>query len=372
MKKIFIIFITACLSVLPAFSIEEVILDAQSNKFDYISDVYYGKIEDNNNVSPVLRLFTKDGLVFDNSYINSVKLSFLYGGNLSFDKIHNKSLNTLYDVTSVEPSIKIKFNENKSQFFFDYNFMRDYEGYSHKFAHRISQLNVSHKINENQSIIIGQGKRLPTIVNGSLSTMTQEMVLKSQIGRTLGNSRSVGIRNIGDYKYVDYDIGIYDSTRYMQDFGRGLDFSGHIMFKPLANIEDKAGSLKIGSGYNIGDYYGSYQLFSVYTGYDYKKFHIKGEYANANGYNSVQFSKNDAEGFYGTVEYDIHPKLQLIGRYDYFIPNKLFSCDNSQEYTVGITYKPFENMKIMLNYVKREMSENADSNMILFATRFFI
>ncbi len=354
-------------------AIEEVTLEKEKNGLDYLSDIYYGKIENERDVSPVLRLFSKDGLKFENSYINSVKLILLYGGNLTYTNTHNHSPSLVKNFPIVEPMIRVNFNENKTEFMFDYNLTRNFEGYDNEFSHKISRLAITHKLNENQKIVIGQGDRVPAIMNGSLPTFMQEMVSKSQIGRTMGDSSSMGLRNVADYKYLEYDIGLYDSTRFMKDFGNGLDFNGRIIFKPLANIEeDKAGIWKIGTGYNIGDYYNSYHLYSVFTNYDYKKFHFRAEYADADGYNAVKYSKNDADGFYTTLAYDITPKLQLIGRYDYFVPNKLHNNSNSQEYTAGITYRPFKNIKFLLNYVKREESNGSDSNMILFATRFII
>ncbi len=378
MKKffsaIFLLLITSNIS----FAVEEITLENingnenQNNNLHLISDVYSGRIENTERIHPTLRLFTKDGLVFNDSFINSLKLSFMYGGNLTFTKMHKTSSDLVYDIAEVSPGINLKFNENKSEFTFNYNIARDYEGYSNEFTHRISQLCISHKLNDNQKILIGQGSRLPVITGGAISTMDLDTVTKPQIGRNLANVRSMGIRNIADYKYIDYDIGVYDSTRYMKDFGHGLDFNGHINFKPLENISDKTGSLKLGAGYNIGDYYNSYHIFSTLLGYDYKKFHFTGEYALADGYNSIYYSKNKADGFYTSYAYDIHPKFQLVARYDFFVPNKSISDIYSQEYTLGFVYKPFENMKILLNYVKRELSDSADSNMILFATRFII
>lgn len=372
MKKILLLISIVLASNLNCLAIEEVELEKQRINLDYFSDVYYGKIDKEEQVSPILKLFSEKGLEFKNSPITSVKIHFLYDGQFSFTSLAHYSTHFSHDFTTVEPMISMKFNEGRSEIMFDYNLLRDLSGYSNSFTEKISRFYISHKLSENQQILLGQGNRLPNTYDGSLGTMAQEMVLKSQIGRTFGEARSVGIRNLADYKYINYDIGLYDSTRYMKDFGNGVDFTGHIMFKPLANINEKTGDIKIGSGYSIGKNNISYNTYSFFVGYDYKNFHIHTEYANANGYNGITESKNDADGLYTLVSYNITPKLTLLGRYDYFTPNRNFTSSYCQEYTAGLTYKIFKNMKFMVNYVNRNYSNKPDSNMILFATRFIL
>ena len=373
MKKIFLLLIIL-LNINTCFAIEEVIeLQKDNLDLDYLSDLYYGKVENYDKVSPLIKLFSEKGITFENSRINSIKATFLYDGRLNFTKYeYNSSLTAIHDFNTVEPMITVKFNENKSKAAFDINLTRTLEGYSNGFTKRISRIFVSHEIVPGQTIIFGQADRLPNSYDGSRNVMGQEMILKSQLGRTLGEARSVGIRNRGEYKYIDYDIGLYDATRYMKDFGKGLDFTGYIMFKPLANIEDSSGSLKIGTGYNIGDYNSSYSMYSFFAGYDYKNFHIKAEYANADGYNGIHDSNNKAEGFYTILAYDLTTKITFLIRYDFFSPHKNIDNSNIQEYTAGITYKAFKNMKFMINIIRRNHSDKPDSNMILFATRFII
>ncbi|MBE7705201.1 MAG: hypothetical protein E7Z90_05245 [Cyanobacteria bacterium SIG29] len=369
MKKILTLILIILFSLNYSYAVEEIHLEKEKNTFDFIADVYYGKVE---NINPAIKLFTRKGLQFENSYINSVKATFFYDGQLNFLIPENGSISTKHDFSVIEPMINTKFNENKSEFEFSYNIVREVDGHPNGFTRRISNLYFLHKLNENQSILLGQGDRVPTNYNGSISTWRQEFVLRSMLGRTFGDARSVGIRNLANYKYVEYDIGLYDSTRYMKDFGRGLDFTGYVMFKPLANFEDKIGTLKLGSSYNYGEYNTSYSQYSFFLGYDYNKVHFKSEYANADGYNTKVTFNDKADGFYTTLGYDITPKLTIIGRYDYMNPNKKIYNDNQQEFTAGIIYKMFKNMKFFINYVHRDFENKPDSNMILFATRFII
>lgn len=375
MRRLLILFFIIIMSFNAAQAIEEIKLDTTEEKintFDYLAKVYNGEIEKKDEVSPILRLFSQKGLEFKNSPINAVKLTLLYGSTATYNLPERSSKSFVHDFGVLEPMATVWFNNYKSQFMFDINTLRNIPGYSNGFTEKINQFFISHKISDNQTILFGQGARLPNTYNGSLSIMAQEFVLKSQLGRTFGDIMSVGVRNLANYKYVDYDIGVYDSTRYMRDFGRGYEFSGQIAVKPFSNFNEKYGTLKLGSGYNIGEYNASYNMYSFFTTYDYNKAHFRAEYANADGYNSIVYSNNKADGFYTTLAYDITQKISLIGRYDYFNPNKDAHKNDVQEFTAGITYKPVKNMKIMLNFARRNYSNKEDSNMIMFATRFLI
>lgn len=368
--RFFLIFAFIIFFICPTYSIEEVSLD--TNCLDDLAEIYYGETEKYDTASPALKLFSKRGIEFDNKYINSIRAVFLFGDSTYFNKTEHNSPFTTNKFNAVEPGIWVNFNENRTKFEFNYNFARDIDGYHNDFTQKITQLAITQKINENQKITIGQGPRVPIGLDAEKTTMGQDFVLRSQLGRTFGNVSSVGIRNIASYKYLDYDIGFYDSTRFMKRFGKGADFTGKVVFKPTANLKEEIGDLKIGSSYAIGKNDVSYNTISAFIQYDKKKLHSTVEYTNANGYNGAYSSRNDANGFYTTVAYDLTDKLQLAARYDFFLPNKDYKHLYSQEYSVGLTYKMFKSMKLMLNYVYRQNNQRPDSNMVLLATRFFI
>lgn len=374
MKKIItLLILTFILNLHPVFAIEKVELEKESLNLgefgNYLADVYYGKVE---NASPALKLFSKEGLKFENSFINSVKIHFLYSGDLSYIHTEHASDQTKYQFVSIEPKISANFNDNKTQAMFNINFTSDIPGYKHKFAQMLRMVYISHRITPEQMIVFGQYTRVPTTYDGSGSLFGQDAFYKTQLGRNFGNTMSVGVRNIGNYKYLDYDIGLYDSTRFMQDFGKGLDFTGYIMLKPFADFRETAGDFRLGAGYNIGKYNISYNQYSFFAGYDYKKFHAKVEYAAADGYNGVYESRNSAEGMYATLAYDLTPKLTILGRYDVFDSNIHTANNTTNEYTIGLIYKPFENIKFLLNYVTTNGRNQSTTNSILFATRFIL
>ena len=154
MKKILFLLLFIVLNPsVNCYAIEEVELEREKLNLDYLSDVYYGKIENIDKVSPILRLFSEKGYEFENSPINSVKLYFLYDSQFSFTSVNHYSTHFRHDFTTIEPMISIKFNEGRSEIMFDYNLARNLEGYSNSFTEKISEFYISHKITEQQTAV---------------------------------------------------------------------------------------------------------------------------------------------------------------------------------------------------------------------------
>lgn len=371
--KIFLILFLASISANIGFAENIIELEQQNLNLE-------AQIEDDKYINPQNKILQgtaqfldtiHNGIDFEEGIIKHTKFGFYYDGGINLLRTSERELGSTYTIPAVEVFNKTQFRDGKTELETMYNFSRDIEGYDNYFSEKISVLTLSRKIGENQKILIGQGSRSPIGVEGSYSTFNQDMVQKSQIARTFSNVRSVGIRNQGDYKYIDYDIGIYDSTRFFQDFFNGMDFTGWVNVKPLAGKE-KYGNLTLGGGYNAGHYRHDYSVLGAYAGYSYKKVHAKFEYANANGYNGMQNSTNKADGYYTTLLYDITPKLQLAARYDFFDPNKHIHHNNSTEYGLGLVYNITKDFKLYANYVFRDSQNMPDENRIMLATRFLI
>ena len=113
MRKLLLTFFLFFVSFNAGFCIEEVNLDLKEekqNNFDYLSDVYYGKIENKDEVSPLLRLFSQKGLEFKNSPINSVKLTLLYASTATYNLPERGSKSFIHDFGVLEPMVTVKFN----------------------------------------------------------------------------------------------------------------------------------------------------------------------------------------------------------------------------------------------------------------------
>jgi hypothetical protein len=213
------------------------------------------------------------------------------------------------------------------------------------------------------------GNSRPSVgYEGAGSAYTLPFANRSQIARNFGTVRKLGIRVMGNYKYVDYDLGGFSSGTYFSDFFPGGEFDGWVNIKPLAKTNGKYGILKIGGGIATGkrDSIG-FTVTSAYVGYEYKKFRIKGEFANANGSNGLSgLTNKHRQGWTVTAYYLINKKLEAIVRYDEFDPDKSIDNNNRREYTAGLSwYIKGQALKLMLNYVFCQNQSAKDSHRII-------
>lgn len=190
-------------------------------------------------------------------------------------------------------------------------------------------------------------------IEGGESPFTIPLFGRSQISRTYGNVRTLGIKFQGNHKYYDYSAGFFSSGRFFKDFFPGPEFVGLVSLKPLAFTDGKWGKLTMGGSMNAGNAESHYQVFGTHAIYEYKRLKATAEYAVANGSNgSTGFTTNPSEGFYGNIAYRITPRLQAVVRYDQFDPNKDRANDRRTEYTAGLNYfVKGQALKLMLNYV---------------------
>ncbi len=207
---------------------------------------------------------------------------------------------------------------------------------------------------------------------GASSSYTLPLASRSQIARNFGTARKLGVRVMGNYSLVDYDLGGYSSGTYFTDFFPGGEFDGWVNIKPLGKTNGKYGKLTLGGGITAGSRNSKdFLVSSAYIGYEYKKLWFKAEYANADGSNGYTgFSSKKRQGWNATVGYRINKKLELIARYDEFDPDKKISHNNIREYTAGITYYiKAQALKVFLNYVFCQNSSSTDSHRIILGTQ---
>ncbi len=208
---------------------------------------------------------------------------------------------------------------------------------------------------------------------GGSSSYILPFVMRSQISRNFGSTRALGVRLIGDYDLVDYSMAFNSSDRYFREWFAGPEFTGWVDLKPLGKTDGRYGQLIVGGGLNAGKNNTSYTVGSLYLGYKYKKLWSSFEFAAADGYNGSYVVDKKAAGFYGTVGYKIHPRLQIIGRYDQFDPDRDASGDTKREYTAGINYFiKGQALRIMLNYIFCRNQNTADSHRLLIGTQVLL
>ena len=208
---------------------------------------------------------------------------------------------------------------------------------------------------------------------GGSSSYILPFVIRSQIARNFGSTRALGVRLIGNYSLMDYNLAFNSSDRYFHTPFAGPEFTGWIDFKPLGKTDGRYGNLTFGGGINTGHNRTNYTVGSFYVGYKYKRLWTNFEYGIADGYNGTYVSTNKAQGFNYTIGYKIHPKVQLIARYDQFDPNRDVAHDTRREYTAGINYFiKGQAIRLILNYVFCNNQNSSDSHRIIVGTQLLL
>ncbi len=225
----------------------------------------------------------------------------------------------------------------------------------------------------NHQIVAGYS-RVQTGIEGGSSSFVLPFVARSQIARNFGNSRSLGIKVMGNYKYADYTLQAGSSGRSLISGFPGAEFTGWLNLKPFGSLDHKLGKLTIGGGFNGGHNQINYSVGSLYVGYRHKKLWTNFEASIADGYNGSQgVSENKACGFAYTAGWKFTPHLQLIGRIDQFDPNRDISGDLSREYTIGINwFIKGQALKMVLNYVFCDNQNREDSHRLILATQILL
>ena len=232
---------------------------------------------------------------------------------------------------------------------------------------------ATNKIPHNRVLI---GNTRPMVgMEGGYSPYALPFVSRSQISRNFGTVRRLGARLSGDYNLVDYDLGVYSSDTYFQSFFPGTEFIGWVNFKPLGKTDGRYGKLTLGGGVQSGNRNNSYTVTGAYLGYEYKKWLLNFECADADGYNGpVGYSVDKkAKGFYSTLAYRVTPKIQFLLRYDQFDPNKEIANNNKKEYVAGINYFiKGQGLKFVLNYVFCQNDSAKDSHKLILGTQILL
>lgn len=224
----------------------------------------------------------------------------------------------------------------------------------------------------NHKVVVGYSRNQVGKEGGS-SSYILPFVARSQIARTFGNTRALGVRLIGNYPLIDYNLALNSSDRYFRDWFPGAEFTGWVDLKPFGKTDGRYGRLLVGGGLNAGHNHTDYTVGSFYVGYKYKKLWTNFEYAIADGYNGFHVSTDKAQVFNYTIGYKIVPQLQLIARYDFFDPNRDIADNNRKEYSAGINYFiKGQAVRLIMNYVYCQNDATPDSHRIIFATQLIL
>lgn len=259
--------------------------------------------------------------------------------------------NSLYSIDSMTVGVDGKFKNKKTVFRLMGNLGMSKEGHTF-FNDFIGDTYLMHYLTPDDQILVGYA-RSAVGVEGGVSPFALPFYARSQIAKTYGNVRNLGIKAQGVHKFYDYSASFASSGRYFMDWVPGPEFVGWANIKPLAATNGKYGNLTMGGGINAGNAEKRYTVGSAYIEYEYKRWDLVCEYASAEGSNgSTGYTANHSEGYVGTLSYRITPKLQILARYDKMDPNKEKMNDMRTEYTAGLNYYiKGQSLRAILNYV---------------------
>ena len=346
--------------------------DIQIDKNEYnkslrekLHDVYKLEVTDNEHIEYLFKnILTKE---FEHGPLKDIGVRGLWRGALNETFINNHNhTNMHYDI--IESRIQGTFRNNKTSFVITTRYVPQKE---FSFMQNLfSDLFIRHRFNDKAVLTIGN-TRTHTGEEGNESELLIPFYFRSQISRQYGNIRKVGVRLAGDFSLMDYDIAVNSSGTYFTSFFPGAEFCGWVNFKPLGKTDGRYGKLVIGGGLTSGRRNFNYTDFGGYVSYKYKKFKADFEVAQGNGSNGrVGPTPTHSRGYYTTLYYDLTKKVQLVARFDDFIPNTHNSAHHTREYTAGINYFiKGQALKIMLNYIFREDNVLGNSHRILVGTQ---
>jgi len=307
---------------------------------------------------------------YDKGPIDRIQFYGKYRGNMSFN-FFESDLDSEYDVTAIDLGMMGQMNpEHKTDFKLQFKLTPTSE--RSFIQNLISDAYILNKAIPNHQVFIGNSRN-QVGVEGGMSTTYVPFVMRSQIARTFANTRAFGVKVNGKYSLVDYSFAANSSDRFFREFFPGAEFTGWVNLKPLGLTKGKYGKLVMGGGVNAGKNHNNYTVGGAYIGYNYKKFMINAEYSVADGYNGKVLSTDKAEGFYTTIGYKLTPKLQLVGRFDQFDPNRDVSNDLRREYSAGLNYFIIgQGMRILLNYVYCDNQNKENSHRLILGTQILL
>lgn len=226
---------------------------------------------------------------------------------------------------------------------------------------------------KDDQILVGYA-RTAVGLEGGESPFTIPFFARSQISRTYGNVRALGIKAQGTHKLYDYSAGIFSSGRFFKDFFPGQEFVLLGSIKPLGLTDGRYGKLTLGGSLDGGNAEARFFVAGAHAVYEYKRLKASFEYASANGSNgSTGFSANNSEGYYGTLAYRLTPRTQFLIRYDRFNPNKAAANNIRTEYTAGINYfVKGQALKLMVNYVYYTVDNGTYGSRIMAGTQIIL
>ena len=253
MKKVFLIFLIMLSMFALADDFDDIILEKE-NSIEREKDLIEGEYEVIYEEAVEFNPYTKEALkgIIEKEYDTSInegvfkdQLHYNFKRGI-FDDITAKFGTRMNLLENISDNSNLKFNDKLMTFGAYGKFKGKQEGYSLLFDFTPVHDNFFHRLLldtyiesnriKNNKIIIGTSR--PTVgIEGGMSPYLIPFVEKSQIARNFGGIRKTGLRVLGDYKYINYDMGGYSSDTRYTEFFPGVECDLWLGVKPLANYK---------------------------------------------------------------------------------------------------------------------------------------
>ncbi|MBI3602003.1 MAG: hypothetical protein HY209_03825 [Candidatus Omnitrophica bacterium] len=217
------------------------------------------------------------------------------------------------------------------------------------------------------TIQMGQYK-IPVTEEGFRSSAKIDTAERSFIGRTYGDKRDIGVMASGNWKYADYQLGVFNGEGpNKSDTNDHKDIAGRFVLKLFPDNNFWKG-LQVGSSFYERPSHVTSPVkkrIGAEARFEYDKFSLKSEFMKA------QDGAIPSNGWYTQLGYFIAPKWQLIAKYEGFDPNEQASGDQEFDTTIGLNYFLINpTTKLQLNYVHKTVRGGADDNQIITAAQY--
>ena len=255
----------------------------------------------------------------------------------------------------------------------DYRFQMEFAGA------KILDAYIRYKIDQRFNLQAGEFKIPFSMENiyspSALETADNSMVISNlcnynDISGISANGRDVGIGLYGSfikrdgYNVIDYAVGIFNGNGInIKDDNKSKDFSGRLTISPMRHLSFS------GSYYNgsYGKEDQTHGRMRAGAGAKWEDPHLllRSEYI---------YGKTDgmeSDGVYIVSGYFVHPKVQPILKYDYFLRDKSDSHTAENDFLIGMNYFPTKKLFLQLNYIyKRQHDKDVNSLTLQFFAMF--
>lgn len=206
---------------------------------------------------------------------------------------------------------------------------------------------------------LGQYK-IPLTEEGFRSSALIDTIERSFIARTFSDKRDIGLMGEGKWKYLDYQIGVFNGDEANRfDSNDQKDFVARFVAKPFPDTPLLKGLQGGTSMYYraTNDSAAEKKRIAVETRYEYGPLSLKTEYLKA------QDAGVPANGWYAQVGYFILPRWQPIFKIEGFDPNERTPKDKEYDTTIGLNYfLVYPTTKFQFNYVHKDAKDNGTTD----------